>query len=218
MPRKNKQAEKPPRRGRGRPRVEDTAGIESKLLDVALQEFVEKGYGAASVSNMVRKAGMSKTTVYSRFSSKADLFRAIMMQQVEKVSPESLLSPLEGKVNLEQGLAGYARHSLTVSLEADSLAVNRLMYSESSRFPELAEAATERSRQGIARIAAFIRECAKQDGLTCRDPERVAQVFILMNRGWYVDVMLSNRKVSGRDLDAWVDASLHTLLASREHW
>jgi len=214
----NKKSAEPQRRGRGRPRAEDTGEIESKLLEVALREFVEKGYGAASVSNMVKRAGMSKTTVYSRFSSKADLFRAIMMQQVEKVAPESLLSPLEGKVNLEQGLKVYARHSLEVSLEEDAMAINRLMYSESSRFPELAEAATERSRRGIARIARFIRDCAEEDGLPCRDPENVARVFILMNRGWYIDRMLANRKVSSRELDRWVEAALHVLLSSREHW
>jgi len=213
-----KKAGLPPRRSRGRPRVEDTAKIERKLLEVALQEFVEKGYGAASVTNMVKKAGMSKTTVYSRFSSKADLFRAIMMQQVEKVAPESLLAPLAGKVSLEQGLRSYAKHSMEVSLEKDSMAVNRLMYSESARFPELAEAATERSRRGIERIANFIRDCAEEDGLTCRDPESVAKVFILMNRGWYIDVMLSNRKISSEELEAWVDAALHILLSSREYW
>jgi AcrR family transcriptional regulator len=198
--------------------VEDTAKIERKLLEVALQEFVEKGYGAASVTNMVKKAGMSKTTVYSRFASKADLFRAIMLQQVAKVAPESLLSPIKGKVNLEQGLKVYAKHSMKVSLEKDTMAVNRLMYSESTRFPELAEAATARSRQGIERIANFIRDCAEEDGLTCRNPESVAKVFILMNRGWYIDVMLSNRKISGEELESWVDASLHILLSSREHW
>lgn len=217
MPHKRK-AGKLPKRSRGRPRLEDTAGIESKLLEVALEEFVENGYGAASVTNMVKKAGMSKTTVYSRFSSKADLFRAIMMQQVAKVSPESLLSPLEGKVNLELGLRGYAKHSMKVSLEENAMAVNRLMYSESSRFPELADAATERSRQGIERIARFIRDCAEADGLPCKNPESVAKVFILMNRGWYIDVMLSNRKVSDKELDDWVDSALHTLLSSREHW
>jgi len=198
--------------------MEDTEEIESKLLEVALREFVEKGYGAASVSNMVKRAGMSKTTVYSRFSSKADLFRAIMMQQVEKIAPESLLAPLEGKVDLAQGLKAYAKHSMTVSLEEDTMAVNRLMYSESTRFPELAEAATERSRRGIERIALFIRDCAREDGLDCGDPENVARVFILMNRGWYIDVMLSNRKISRKELDRWVDAALHVLLSSREHW
>jgi len=213
-----KKSSAPPRRSRGRPRVEDTEAIENKLLAVALQEFVEKGYGGASVSNMVKRAGMSKTTVYSRFASKADLFRAIMMLQVEKVSPESLLNPLAGKLTLEQGLKVYARQSLQVSLEADAMAVNRLMYSESNRFPELAEAATERSRRGIERIARFIRECATEDGIPCRDPKTVAQVFILMNRGWYIDVMLANRRVSSKELDEWVEAALHVLLSSREHW
>jgi AcrR family transcriptional regulator len=45
-------------RPRGRPRPEDVADIEDKLLAVALQEFQDQGYGAASVTNIVKTAGM----------------------------------------------------------------------------------------------------------------------------------------------------------------
>ena len=65
------------RRPRGRPRPEEVADIEDKLLTVALQEFQEQGYGAASVTRIVKTAGMSKTTLYSRYPSKEQLFRAL---------------------------------------------------------------------------------------------------------------------------------------------
>ena len=206
------------RRGRGRPSLEDTADIENKVLQVALEEFIEHGYGGASITQMVKKAGMSKTTVYSRFSSKEQLFSAIMTRQIEQVSPASLLQSLDGKPNLEHGLKAYANHSLKLSLEADNMAVNRLMYSESYRFPELGEAASHRTRLGIKRFADFIRVCAAVDDIPCRDPESIAQVFILMNRGWYIDIMLTNRSITARDRENWVDRAVHSLLSSRDQW
>ena len=206
------------RRGRGRPSLEDTADIENKVLRVALEEFIEHGYGGASITQMVKKAGMSKTTVYSRFSSKQELFSAIMTRQIEQVSPASLLQPLDGKLNLEHGLKTYANHSLKLSLESENMAVNRLMYSESYRFPELGEAAAERTRLGIRRIAAFIGECAAADAIPCGDPEAIAEVFILMNRGWYIDIMLTNRRTTTRDRENWVNRAVHSLLSSRDQW
>ena len=58
-----------PRRPRGRPKLEDVAQIESRLLDVALQEFLAEGYGGTSLTRIVKAAGISKTTLYTRLSS-----------------------------------------------------------------------------------------------------------------------------------------------------
>ncbi len=107
---------------------------------------------------------------------------------------------------------------LEQSLKREFFGVNRLMYSESHRFPELAAEAVNRTRLGIQRISAFIRDCADADGLACKDPESVAEIFILMIRGWYIDVMLDNRKVTARQRRDWVDKSVGVLLASRDQW
>lgn len=209
---------KPVRRSRGRPKLEQVADIERLLLDVALEEFLEHGYGGASVSRMVRKAGISKTTVYSRFSSKEEIFHAIIERQIERLSPAELLITKSGPLGLEEGLRRYADHMLNVSMETELMGVNRLMYSESHRFPELGAAAAMRTRLGIKRIAEFIRNCAAEDNRSCRDPESVAEVFILAIRGWYIDVMLTNRKVTPKQRKQWVDRAINVLLSPCEQW
>ena len=209
---------KPAGRGRGRPTLEQVADIEKLILDVALEEFLEHGYGGASVSRMVRKAGISKTTLYSRFSSKEEIFHAIIERQIERLSPAELLISESGSLDLEEGLRRYAGHMLDVSMEGELLGVNRLMYSESHRFPELAAAAASRTRLGITRIAAFISNCAAREGRPCRDPEGVAEVFILTIRGWYIDAILTNRKVTPKQRKAWVDKVLRVLISSRNEW
>ncbi len=205
-------------RTRGRPRPEDLVAIENELLEVALREFLQHGYGGASMTQIVKVAGVSKTTLYSRYPSKAELFRAIIYAQIDHLSPEASLRAGESPVNLEQGLMSYANHMLAISLQGDLLGVNRLIYSESYRFPELGAAAAERTALGIKRIAGFIRACATADGLPCKDPTGVAEAFILMIRGWYVNVILTNGTVSTAQRERWVKRAVHTLVSAREDW
>jgi AcrR family transcriptional regulator len=207
-----------PRRSRGRPKLEDVAGIESKLLSVALKEFLAHGYGATSMTRIVKVAGISKTTLYSRFSSKEELFRAIVEEQVERYSAATLLTPAKGRPELEKGLKAYANRMLELSLQGDLLEVNRLIYSESNRFPELGTAAADRTKVGIDQVAGFIRECALADGIPCKDPEGVASAFIHMSRGWYVNVMLTSRKVPAVERQRWVERAVHALVSARAEW
>lgn len=207
-----------PRRTRGRPRPQDVAALEDRLLAVALSEFLAHGYGGTSMSRIVKVAGVSKTTLYSRFASKDELFRAIVQRQVERASPSSSLQQDGGALDLERGLKSYANHMLELNLQGEMLGVNRLIYSESHRFPELGAAAAERSRAGIERISRFIQDCAHADRVPCRDPQAAAEMFILMLRGWSVSVILTNHDVSAREREQWVDRAVHVLLKRREDW
>ncbi len=206
------------RRPRGRPRLEDVAQIETRLLDVSLDEFVEHGYGGTSLTRIVKAAGISKTTLYARFPSKEALFRAIMHRQIDGFSAVAALRSAKGRPDLTSGLKAYGNRTLEISLEGDLLQVNRLIYSESGRFPELGQAAADRSQLGIDDIAAFIAACAEADGMACRAPRAVAEAFIFMLRGWYVDVLLTNRPVPVRERQRWVETAVNALIAGRADW
>lgn len=49
-----------------------------RVLDVAIAEFAAKGYSAATVNDMARKAGISIGSMYSYFASKEDLFLTVI--------------------------------------------------------------------------------------------------------------------------------------------
>jgi AcrR family transcriptional regulator len=206
------------RRPRGRPKLEDVAQIESRLLDVALKEFLAHGYGGTSLTRIVKAAGISKTTLYTRFGSKEELFRALIHRQVDRLSAVAVLQSSKRPLGLAEGLKAYGNRTLEISMEGDLLAVNRLIYSEAVRFPELGTASAERSGRGIADIARFIAACAEADGVPCRDPVAIAEAFIFMLRGWYVDVLLANRAVSARQRQRWVETAVHALIAGRAEW
>lgn len=208
----------PTRRTRGRPRSGEGELIESELLDGALREFLRNGYGGTSVARIIKSLGISKTTLYSRYESKAALFSAIISQLVERLSAITSLEAKSGRIDLEDGLKAYAMRSLEASLEGDLRAVNRLIYSEAHRFPELGRAAAESTELGIRQIAGFIAECAVHDGIPCRDPIGIATSFIFMLRGWYVNVLLTNEPVSEAARRRFAEGAVQALLRGRAEW
>jgi TetR/AcrR family transcriptional regulator, mexJK operon transcriptional repressor len=198
----------------GRPKRDDVALLEGKLLRVAMKEFLRLGYSGTSLNKIVRMARVSKTTLYSRFSSKEQLFRAIVHRQAEHLSASPLLRSYAGQPDLEQVLRSYADRALEVSLQGELLGINRLIYSESARFPELEKAAAERTQVGVKHVADFIRERVAAEGVQCRNPQAVAEALIFMIRGWYVDVMVSNRRVSKAVRKQWADRAVDVLLSN----
>ena len=59
-------------------RKESQLQTRGRLLDAALEVFSRRGYYAASVDEIAAEAGFSKGAVYSNFSSKEDLFLALI--------------------------------------------------------------------------------------------------------------------------------------------
>ena len=217
MPKSTPQTKRP-LRTRGRPNSAELAKLESVILKLALDEFLRHGYGGASLTNIVKSAGISKTTLYSRYASKAELFTAIVQQQIDALAPESVLPSEINTSSLEDGLIAYADHMLKRSLRPEIMGINRLMQSESARFPELGEAASNRTHRGIKRIADYIRKCAVNDNMPCKNPESVAEVFIYMIRGWYINTMMTNNIPGPAARKRWIKQSIHVLLSSREAW
>lgn len=209
---------KPPSpRRRGRPTVDDLHEIEQRILAAALREFVANGFGGASMRSIARAAQVSRTTLLARHPTVEHLFRAIMGQQIERMSAAAYLHA-EGRPDLKAGLTRYANRALAFSLEGDFLEINRLIYSASHVLPEIGAAATESTRLGTELITAFIIECAEADGVECRNPEVPAELFNVALRGWYGNAMLDKRTVSASEREAWVDNMVDCLIAGRQGW
>ncbi|HEY2557181.1 MAG TPA: TetR family transcriptional regulator [Diaminobutyricibacter sp.] len=69
-----------PRRRRGRPRAGARSGASGKaaIIRAATQEFADRGYEAASLRAIARRAGVDSALVHHYFENKADLFTATL--------------------------------------------------------------------------------------------------------------------------------------------
>src|SRR3954470_6176598 len=60
------------------------------LLDAALAVFAERGYRDASVDEIAERAGYSKGALYWHFSSKDDLFFALLEERIDRPWRETI--------------------------------------------------------------------------------------------------------------------------------
>lgn len=204
-------------RSRGRPTSEDVAEIENDLLNAALAEFMREGYGGASMRSIAKAANIARTTLQARYDSKESLFKAIITQQIQKMSASAMLTP-KNAPDLRTGLKAYANRALSYSLEGEFLNVNRLINSASSQFPEVVRAAFESTQTGIKQITAYIKRCSDAEGITCQNPELPAECFILLIRGWYGQAFLREAPVTSQEREQWVDSMVELLVAGRAAW
>ena len=69
----------PPPSPRWRRRKTDRPG---EIVAAALAVFAEKGFAAARLEDIARRAGVSKAALYLYFETKTDLFAAVVAQAV----------------------------------------------------------------------------------------------------------------------------------------
>jgi len=204
----------PRRRARGRPRLEDVADIENELVKVALEEFLKHGYGGTSMATIVKAAGVSKTTLYSRFASKEDLFIAMMKKMVEGDLSARIRSVQAPSRSLADMLREFSYQSLEIGLDAEHYGLVRLIYGESHRFPELrdaGEALADASRAGIINV---ISGHFEREGLPLADPEMPANALTLFLRGMHLDIVLAGARSLDAERREEIDWFVNLLVAS----
>jgi AcrR family transcriptional regulator len=107
------------------------------IVEAAASVFLEMGYEGASMNEVTRRTGGSKTTLYNYFASKEALFAAV----VDCYSTAhlggavtALQAPVEDHESLRGVLLRFAENVLTVlTNDASALAVYRMVVGESGR-------------------------------------------------------------------------------------
>ena len=85
------------------------------ILQGAMQEFLARGYSAASMDRVAAAAGVSKATVYSHFGDKETLFKELVAQMAQK-KMQSILSGNDASTGIDFGNYPTAK-TYTVGLE-----------------------------------------------------------------------------------------------------
>jgi TetR/AcrR family transcriptional repressor of mexJK operon len=107
------------------------------VLDAATDLFLRDGYGTTSLEAVAAAAGVSKRTLYARFSGKAALLQMVVARLVTNWLPAFDAEIGEGG-GLRDTLLGSARVMLATALTPQALGLYRLIIAEIERFPELA--------------------------------------------------------------------------------
>ena len=130
----NKKA--PSRRGRPLKGTEDES-LE-RILDAAAASFLQFGYAATSIDGVTAAAGVSKTTFYGRFESKAALFAEVARRWIGQGTEFPELGDEDNSAAVRDRLHAVALSMLSMALKPEVIAFDRIISTETVRFPELA--------------------------------------------------------------------------------
>ncbi len=109
-----------------------------ELLEAALDLFVEKGFAGTRVEEVAARAGVSKGTLFLYFSSKEDLFKAVVIDSIGNRFVE-WNAEFEAFPGNTTELLKYAMSSWWERVGATRASgITKLMMSEARNFPELA--------------------------------------------------------------------------------
>jgi TetR/AcrR family transcriptional repressor of mexJK operon len=122
---------------RGRPPARDVLLREQRLLDVATELFLERGFKRASMDEIARRAGASKQTLYARYPSKSALFEAIVERKSTQIF--EAIGPLSDEAPIRETLIRFGVTFLDRILTPEARGLHRVVTAECVEFPELGE-------------------------------------------------------------------------------
>ncbi|HKA15183.1 MAG TPA: TetR/AcrR family transcriptional regulator [Myxococcota bacterium] len=191
------------RPGAGRPTREQARQRHDELLDTALDHFLDRGYEQATIDAIAASVGMTKRTVYARYPDKAALFRASVQRAIEQlIVPHATLAALESG-DLEATLTAVARSRVAQVMTPAGLKLQRIINTESYRFPEIFTMSYEQgTRPVIEFLAALLRRETDAGRLSATDPVMAATVFMSMVVGGPVRMIVSGQRLPSRQIEA----------------
>ena len=181
--------------------LDDAAAARRKaFVDASRAAFFTNGYAGTTMSSIASKVGGSKTTLWSYFPSKEDLFEAVVDSIVEEYG-DALAVDLPLDEPVPEVLRRFGNLLMTKLTATPILSLFRLVVGEAERFPHLAKTFYDRGpRRGKARAAIWVGEKMARGELRMGNPLRAVQHFTgLCQSGLYQFAVLGLPE--GRDLD-----------------
>lgn len=146
------------------------------FLEAARAVFLESGYEAASVNEVVRRAGGSLATLYAQFGNKEGLFLAVAADQHERFA-RAISAACDPDLPLEQGLQAMGEQFLKVLLGKDNVAFYRIVVGEGRKFPQLMQKFTSGYTNVRDMVVNYLSIRAEREGVEFDNPEAAASYF-----------------------------------------
>lgn len=209
-------ASAPPAR-RGRPPAGQRGLVEERVLDAATTVFLREGFARASLEQIAEVARTGKATLYARYSSKHELFTAVVRRCVSRALGRIRLCSETNDRNAR--LIAFGTMLATETLTPEVVALMRMTIAEAGHFPELTRQA-HRIGFGdtVEEVARQIAAVGKPSATAMADAMPVATRFVelaitpLQMRALFGEDLEELRRRAPTDIAAVVSI-LDTLLA-----
>jgi len=187
---------------------------QTNILHVATEMFLQHGYNAVSLDDIISRVGGSKTTLYSYYGGKEGLFAAIVKQMCrDKLAAvrELEVAHLEPKA----GLNAIGQRFLTAISAPGVQEFYRMMVAEAERFPGLVASFYASGPEAMQRLVQQNLEKWQRKGMLRRGNAAVLSVQ-------YIGIMLGNfsaksllglgHALSEKEIHDWVSRGVDLFL------
>ncbi len=112
------------------------AGTHQRIIEAALQEFIQKGYKGASTRAIAERAAVNEVTLFRHFGSKLDLLRIAVEYEVSRMHfPNTIESYVE--LDLQEGFHKFIlEYLMQLTRQSDIL---MLGFAESYSHPQVVD-------------------------------------------------------------------------------
>ncbi|MFL9652109.1 TetR/AcrR family transcriptional regulator [Streptomyces sp. PB17] len=176
--------------------------------------FLERGYGGTSLARIAEAAGVSKSTLFKQFPTKAALFEAIVIESWQQGAGQAPVRPPAG--DLRAGLAVIGRQYAELMSRPGMTALFRIVIAELPRLPELGRMQFQLGKLPYFDSVRLYLQAEHEAG-TARvpDAESAANQFLGMiaNFVLWPRMLLNDWDPAARETGYAVDEAVETMLA-----
>ncbi|WP_053056084.1 TetR family multidrug efflux transcriptional regulator VceR, partial [Vibrio cholerae] len=125
------------------------------ILEIAKDSFTKQGFEQTSMSHIAKMLGGSKATLYNYFSSKEEIFTAVMESSATEQIALSFLS-LDHNRELKPALLEFGYNFLNSVLTQDAMSIYRMAIHEADRSAIGRHFYENGPKRGWARLSRYI--------------------------------------------------------------
>lgn len=150
-----------------------------QVLETARHVFLREGFEATSMDMLAQESGVARRTIYNQFTSKENLFRAVVERIWFRLSMPDLPT---GAAMTDNPRASLRQIGLTLArywAPPETQDFLRLIIREGERFPHLAEDFYRMSKAPmLAHMLEYFAQLEKQKIMTFEDKELAVHQFV----------------------------------------
>lgn len=154
-----------------------------QILAASRAAFLELGYGGTSMDLVAQRARVSKTTLYTRFPSKEELFTATIIAECDRYGLRFAPDAFDD-LPLEETLARVGRRFVDLLWSPEVTKMQQIVIGEASRFPEVARLYFQAGpEQAVAGFVALFDRLSQRGLARIEDPTFTAMQFLAALQG-----------------------------------
>ncbi|WP_159102010.1 TetR/AcrR family transcriptional regulator [Acetobacter okinawensis] len=179
----------------GRPSHEAAEELDRTIIAIATAQFMRAGYAATSVEHIAKVIGCSKATIYRRYPSKKELFRAVVHERCRDMV-DILQAKPEGQANPMDAIKDMLRRFLDFLLVPETVETYRILIMDCQQFASI----TADLDRAIEPLHARMNSLLGQALGWADTPANRAEIAVLemslrgLFTGWPLHQMLSGHK------------------------